>query len=290
MTGSLVANFALGSRDTVPQENCLVRFLPMSNRVILHLLLLVLLTPTALRGQAPVARRNLLVLRGKPQDLYFYPVAVDSGPLRGKILFTPGDGGWRGFAISLAQSMAAWSYEVYGLDTKHYLESFTGKTTLQEAEVMRDFGQIAKWMGRGTGQRVTLVGWSEGAGLCLLGAAAPENKAVFQGLITIGLGESNVLGWRWVDDLTYLTGKDPKEPIFSSSPFLPGVTPLPLLMIQSSQDEYVSVAASQGLYAAAKEPKRYVLAETHNHHFEGNMEQFFKVLYEGLEWVNRLTH
>jgi len=140
------------------------------------------------------------------------------------------------------------------------------------------------------GQRVTLVGWSEGAGLCLLAAAAPENKAIFQGLITIGLGEANVLGWRWVDDLTYLTGKDPKEPMFYSSSFLSRVSPLPLLMIQSSQDEYVSVRASQGLFAEAKEPKRYVLTEAHNHHFEGNTELFFKVLRDGLEWVNRLTH
>jgi hypothetical protein len=287
---SPLANAALRCGDTILKVKCLVRLLIVSNRAFFYGLLIALLTPASLQGQVSAAGKNLLVLRGKPQDVYVYPAAVDSGSLRGKLLFASGDGGWRGFAITLARSMAAWGYEVCGLDTKRYLESFTGKTTLQEAEVTRDFRQIAEWMAPGTAQRVTLVGWSEGAGLCLLAAAAPENKAIFQGLITIGLGESNVLGWRWVDDLTYLTGKDPKEPIFSSRSFLPRVTPLPLLMIQSSQDEYVPVAVSQRLFAAAKEPKRYVLAEAHNHRFEGNTEQLFKVLREGLEWVSRITH
>ena len=39
--------------------------------------------------------------------------------------------------------MTSWGYDVYGLDTKTYLTSFTGKTTLKETEVAADFHQLA---------------------------------------------------------------------------------------------------------------------------------------------------
>src|SRR5206468_4390592 len=125
--------------------------------------------------------RNSVWLRGQAQDVYFYPA---QNAAHRPVLFVPGDGGWRGFAIDLAQVMAQAGYDVYGLDTKRYLESFTGKRALQETDVMNDFREIAMWIAQGQDARVSLVGWSEGAGLCLLGAASPEGKSLFSGLIT----------------------------------------------------------------------------------------------------------
>src|SRR6185295_8774725 len=73
--------------------------------------------------------RNSAWVRSQAQDIYFYPA---QGALRGSVLFVPGDGGWRGFAIDIAQVIAQGGYDVYGLDTKRYLESFTGRTALRE--------------------------------------------------------------------------------------------------------------------------------------------------------------
>ncbi len=262
----------------------------MNSRFFCCMLLVALLLSVPVSAQTPVPGKNAPVIRGQQQDMYFYPAAGEPGRLNRKILFAPGDGGWRGFAITIAQRIASWGYDVYGLNTKRYLESFTGKVTLKETDVMSDFRHIAEWMTQGKSERVTLVGWSEGAGLCLLAAASDDNKKIFTGLISIGLGESNVLGWRWIDDLTYITKKDPKEPMFPSDPYLPKVAPLPLLMIQASRDEYVPVEAGQRLFSIAKEPKRFVLIEAQNHRFDGNRGEFFRVLQEGLQWISQTSH
>lgn len=250
------------------------------------LLLILTLLPAHLPLCAQVAGKNTVAIRGLDQDVYVYP-GSGASPNRGEILFAPGDGGWRGFAITVAQNMSWWGYTVYGLDTKRYLESFTGKSTLRESDVMGDFALLARWMRKGQRRRVTLVGWSEGAGLCLLAAAGPQSRDTFNGLVTFGLPESNVLGWRWSDNLSYITRQRPNEPTFSSLVFLPKVAPMPLLMIHSSRDEYVPLEDAKKLFAAAREPKRFVLVKANNHRFDGNQQQFFQELRQGLEWILR---
>jgi fermentation-respiration switch protein FrsA (DUF1100 family) len=244
------------------------------------------LLPAALLFGAQAADRSTVVIRGVSQDIYMYPSAARSAA-HGGILFAPGDGGWRGFAIAIAQTMASWGYSVCGLDTKRYLESFTEGAGLREADVMGDFSLLARWMTGDAKARVILVGWSEGAGLCLLAASGPQSRDTFEGLVTIGLGESNVLGWRWSDNLTFITRKPPKEPTFSSVGFLPKVAPLPLVMIQSSRDEYVALDEAKKLFAFAAEPKRFILVKANDHRFSGNQEQFFRELRRGLEWIER---
>lgn len=249
-------------------------------------LLALALSPGRLPLCAQVAGKNTVVIRGVGQDVYLYPSSGASSN-SGEILFAPGDGGWRGFAVTIARTMASWGYNVYGLDTKRYLESFTGRGTLRESDVMGDFSLLARWMTQGKRRPVTLVGWSEGAGLCLLAAAGPQSRDTFNGLVTFGLGEWNVLAWRWTDNLTYLTKRRPSEPAFSSLLFLPKVAPLPLLMIQSSRDEYVPLEEAKKLFAAAQEPKRFVSVNANDHRFTGNQETFFGELRGGLEWIAR---
>lgn len=247
---------------------------------------LALLVPVT--SQAPAASKNTIEIRGKKQDIYYYPAA--GARLDRKVLFLPGDGGWRGYAITIAHTIASFGYDVYGLDTKDYLESFTGKTNLKETDVMGDLHQLGDYISQGSSERVALVGWSEGAGLCLLAAASDENKKRFNGLVTLGLAESNVLGWRWIDDITYITKKDPNEPMFQSAPYMSRVAPLPLLMVQSTQDDYVPVDSAKRLFAVAREPKQFALIQAQNHRFDGNRDEFFRTLRRGLGWINKTAH
>jgi fermentation-respiration switch protein FrsA (DUF1100 family) len=183
--------------------------------------------------------------------------------------------------------MASWGYDVYGLDTRIYLDSFTGKTTLKETDVTNDFRQIAEWMTNGSGGRVVLVGWSEGAALGVLGAAGENNKKTFTGLITFGLGDENVIGWRWVDNLTSLIGKTPNEPTFRTADYIAKVAPLPLFLIQSGHDEYTPLDEAKRLFALAREPKRFVLVPAKDHRFDGNQDDFFRQLHEGMQWISQ---
>src|SRR5215510_14578591 len=139
------------------------RFCPMS----FGALAIVLSLSVSSIAQSP--GRNAVEIRGRRQSVYYYPATGQK--LNRKVLFASGDGGWRGWAITIAQEMARWGYDVYGLDTKTYLSGFTGGAGIKESDVMSDFRQIAQWMTRGPDERITLVGWSEGAGLGVLAAA-----------------------------------------------------------------------------------------------------------------------
>lgn len=237
-------------------------------------------------GQSLTPGRNEVPLRGTTQEVYFYSGAPGAAT-RPLVLFAPGDGGFHGFAYTIAGAIASWGYDVCGLDTKLYLESFTRQRVLQPQEVTADIRTLARELA-GPERSVLLVGWSEGAALMLLGAAG-DDKSGYAGLITIGLGMSNVLGWRLADDLTYLTRRRPTEPSFSSLPYMPRVTPLPLAMIQSTKDEYVSGADAATLYGAARDPKRFVPIDAADHRFEGNQSAFFAHLKESLAWISQLS-
>jgi fermentation-respiration switch protein FrsA (DUF1100 family) len=182
--------------------------------------------------------------------------------------------------------MASWGYDVYGLDTKTYLDSFTKHGQLKEADVSGDLCTIANWTTAGAGDRVSLVGWSEGAGLGVLAAAGNDGKKALAGLITFGLGDENVIAWHWSDNLESFLTK-PHEPTFRASDYMSKVTPVPLAMIQSRHDEYVGVDESRRLFAAAGQPKRFDLIQADNHRFDGNHREFFLTLREGLQWIDK---
>ncbi|MGE0129281.1 MAG: AcvB/VirJ family lysyl-phosphatidylglycerol hydrolase [Blastocatellales bacterium] len=232
---------------------------------------------------AQTSGRNVVAVRGQKQEIYYYPAT--GAKLNRKVLFAPGDGGWRGWAITIAQQMAGWGYDVYGLDTRTYLNGFTGGAGIKESDVMNDFRQIAEWMIKGANERVTLIGWSEGAGLGVLAAAGAENKQTFNGLITFGLGDENVLGWTWKDNLTYVTKSKPNEPAFRASGYMAKIAPLPYLMLHSSKDEFVPFEEAKLLATAAREPKRISVIQANNHRFDGNVNEFYRQLREGLQWM-----
>ena len=65
------------------------------------------------------------------------------------------------------------------------------------------------------------------------------------------------------------------------------MAPLPLLMIQSSHDQYVPLDEARRLFETAQEPKRFELVQADNHRFDGNHEEFFDKLRDGLQWVTQ---
>jgi dienelactone hydrolase len=233
-------------------------------------------------AQDPVAGRNDVTIRGEKQAVYHIPPT--GTPLNHTVLYAPGIGGWKGWGITIAETMASWGYDVYGVDTKIYVDSFTGKTTLSEADVTRDMNELGQWASHSSGKPVTFVGWSEGAGIGVLAVSGPDNKKTFAGLITFGLEDANVMAWHWSENLTSLV-KKPHEPTFLASGHMSKIAPLPLVMIQSTHDQYVGVDEAKKLFDEAHEPKRFELVQATNHRFDGNHDEFFEKLREGLQWV-----
>ena len=111
----------------------------MKSRVGLCLIFAAVGVAAVLRAQGPAEGKNTVMIRGRAQEVYFFPAQGVRQQPYPKVLFAPGDGGWRGLAIKISQTIASWGYDVYGLDTKHYLESFTAESTLTVPDVMNDF-------------------------------------------------------------------------------------------------------------------------------------------------------
>lgn len=226
--------------------------------------------------------KNAVTLRGQAQKVWFYPAAGTSQ--HHKILFAPGDGGHRGFAVMIAEKLSAQGYDVYALDTRHYLASFTGKRPLAPTDVMADFHTLAEKISHQPDERITLAGWSTGAGLVVLAAAA-ENKADYDGVLAISLGKANILGWRCLDNLASWLGQTPHEPTFQSEEFVPKIAPLPVFVIQSSRDEFIPQEDAEYVFVRTKRPKRFRLIHANNHSFAGNREEFFAALEHAMQWI-----
>lgn len=255
----------------------------MTVRNIGRCLLIVIAACLFARADNPVQGRNKISIRGQQQDIYFLP-ANGAGPHR-PVLFVPGDGGWRGFAVEMAQQLQSAGYNVFGLDTRHYLQSFTGRNILSPAQIASDFRQLADWIRQGGSERVLLAGWSEGAGLGLAAAADSTNKNIFDGLVAIGITEQNILAWRYSDLWAEVAKKVPNEPTFASSEYISKVAPLPLFVIASTKDEYISPEATRTLFDLAKEPKRFEMIDAKDHKYGGNTEAFFRTFKEALAWI-----
>lgn len=149
--------------------------------------------------------------------------------------------------------------------------------------------QLAEFATEVTGRKPILIGVSEGAGLSVLAAADPRTKAAIEGVIGLGLPDINELGWRWKDNLTYLTHATPSEPTFSAAAVAANVAPLPLAAIHSTHDEYVSIADVQRVVGNAREPKKLWIVEASNHRFSDNRPELERRLLEAIGWIASAT-
>lgn len=239
-------------------------------------------------GRPPEHGKDEPAVRGHRQKLHFYPAASPAKHLR--ILFAPGDGGCRGFATTIAEELAKSGYDAYCFDTRHYLEAFTAAQVLSTTEIGSDFGEIARWIRQGNQERILFIGWSEGAGLGLAALADSANHDIFDGLVAISTPEVNLLAWHWTDLAASIADKVPHEPTFKSADFMAKVSPLPLFVIASTSDEYISAAGTRALFSRAREPKRLAVINARDHKYSGNSEGFFRTLREAVTWIEQQHH
>jgi hypothetical protein len=121
----------------------------------------------------------------------------------------------------------------------------------------------------------------------VLAASDPKNHGWIDGVMTLGLPATAELAWRWTDLWASLAKKDADEPSFTVADFLPAVSPVPLCMIQSKRDEYVTPAEYERFRTIAREPKQLVLIDASNHRFTDRRPELSRAFAAGLEWIAR---
>jgi len=238
---------------------------------------------------AVAADRIDMPLRGHVMALTVYRPA---GAAKGTVIMASGDVGWVGLAASRAQELSSDGYVVVGVNVREYLSSFTSKAAhLQPADIQHDFGELARFL-RPKGllpPPVVVSGVSEGAGIVVVAAAAAENHDWISGVITMGLPQLSEIAWRWSDFTSWITKKDADEPSVKATEYLAAISPLPLVMIQSTRDEYVPEADYRAMEKTARDPKRQVLIAASNHRFTDRIAELRAAYADALNWIGGLT-
>ncbi len=160
---------------------------------------------------------------------------------------------------------------------------------LTTEDVPRDYGEIARFL---TQQRlltppVIVAGVSEGAALSVLAASSPANHKWINGVITLGLPRTAELAWRWADAMSFITKKDCDEPSFEPATFVAGIAPIPLLMIQSRNDEFVPERDFRMFEQIPSSPKQLVLIDASNHRFTDRRPELKTQIRAGLVWLEQ---
>jgi alpha-beta hydrolase superfamily lysophospholipase len=245
--------------------------------------LLVAASPSSLSA----ADKLNVSVRGRTLTLAIYrPPARPAGT----VLMGSGDVGWVGLAVSLADELCAQGYLVVGLNTRQYLSSFTSaKSHLQPADLHADFRTIRDALASQglLVHPVILSGVSEGAALSVLAASDAANHTWIDGVITMGLPATAELAWRWTDVTAWISKRDADEPSFAPGDVIGGVAPVPLWMIQSKKDEYVSPEAYALLFARAGEPKQLTIIDASNHRFTDKRAELSTAYASGLTWISK---
>jgi len=224
-------------------------------------------------------------LRGKVLSLAIYrPV----GPPKGTVVMAGGDVGWVGLAVAMSEFLSDRGYVVVGVNVRQYLTAFTsGRQHMETQHPQADYNALHDFLEQqGLLYRpVVLSGVSEGAALAVLAAALEENHRWVDGVVTMGTPMVAELAWRWSDFTTWITKSDANEPSFSPLDFIGQVSPRPLVMIQSTRDEYVKEAEYRKLDEAAREPKKLVLINATNHRFTDKQPELRAEMLAALAWI-----
>ena len=234
-----------------------------------------------------LAAAEATVIRGRTVPLTQLP----SGPSQSRlaVVFLPGDGGWRGTAITIARNIASWGFDVFGFDTKKYLEVFSADgERLTTKELASDMRAVAEQVAGMPNRPVVLVGWSQGASMAVAAAAGLHARTPIHGVIALGLPQSGVLGWDWKATLAVVAHREPDQPAFAVRPLLSASSPVPLWFIHGSEDEYTALDTARSLFRSAGEPKHMEEIQGANHRFEGHQSELFQALQRGLSWIT--TH
>ena len=224
--------------------------------------------------------------RGKTLSLAIYHPA--NAVPKGTIVMAGGDVGWVGLAVTMARHLVAQGYLVVGLNVRQYLSAYTaGASHLSPSDIQHDYADLARYLrGRGWLHAPVIVsGVSEGAALAVVAAAASENHSWIAGAITMGLPATAEIAWRWSDFTTWITKKDAAEPSVRARDYLAGVSPLPLVMIQSTRDEYVTSADYRALDQAARLPHQQVFIDASNHRFTDKLPELQRAYDNALGWT-----
>lgn len=227
-------------------------------------------------------------IRQQHFNVHFYRPQKDGPAI--PAIYACGDGGWRGLAPRTAEQLAHMGFAVAGVDSKVYLREFssTGNplTIKQLAQDYADAARALRVYAQVDGATpVYIYGWSLGAGFAIAVGSDEQTRSNWAGIISIGLPKQNQLVSGIGANHANLNAEGNTVYGFRSQDVLARIAPVPLVMIQSTSDTASPQKVGNMLFAAAKDPKKYVLIKASNHRFSGARDEFYAALNGAVAWM-----
>ncbi len=206
------------------------------------------------------------------------------------VVFASGDGGLRGASEAAYEHMAERGHYVAAFSSPEALKPVksSGKfMTVTEAaddiEALIREGQ--KLLGLPESTPTVVAGVSRGATMVVFAAAAPPLRPRIRGAVAIALTrETDYLTPPDPETRSALIKLDEKGRILLY-PALDMLGSIPIAVIQSTRDSYISSAESRRLMGPDTPTRRLYEVEARNHSFGGGQDRMLQCLDEALDWI-----
>ena len=232
-----------------------------------------------------------VTIRGQSFNVHFYKQRDAVAPM--PAIYACGDGGWRGLAPRTAQQLAHVGFAVAGIDSKIFLRELSSpQNPLTIKTLGSDYSEIATalrtYANVDTNSPVFVYGWSLGAGFAIAVGSDQTTRSNWAGIVAIGLPAQNQLVSGLGANHANLRDPGNSQLGFRSETVLSGLSPVPLVMIESTSDTASPQKVSRRLFAAAHDPKQYVLINAENHRFSGARVEFYAALSNAVTWIRQV--
>jgi predicted alpha/beta hydrolase family esterase len=229
-----------------------------------------------------------VTLYGHPLELHLSTLANTHEPL---LVFATGDGGWRGYDLDMYRHLVSWGYPVAGFSAPEYIKYLRGEdATTTPVRLATDYMLIVEVARRELHLRadtpVILVGVSRGAGLSVVAAGQRLLQPELAGVLAVALTkeEEHVRFRR-----RRSSNASGESLMLQTYEYLPNLDVVPLEVIQSTNDNYVTAAEARELFGRDTDHRRLVAVESKNHSFSDAREQLYAAMEQSLEWLRRRT-
>jgi Bacterial virulence protein (VirJ) len=210
-------------------------------------------------------------------------------PNRPLVVYSTGDGGWRGKDRDAFERMVGWGYPLAGFSAPKYLRHLvrhTNETTPRD--VARDYRRIIKAskerLGIPENAPTVLVGVSRGAGLAVAAAGEPELQPLLGGVVAVALTREEEYVHR-LKRPKKQPHADPELVMLDNYDYLPRLRSLPLSIIQSTHDDYLPAEEARRLLGPDSALRQLHPIESRNHSFADAREPLYQQMQSALAWV-----
>lgn len=213
-------------------------------------------------------------------------LSLGRGQKQPLILYGTGDAGWWGHDTDLFLQLAAWGFPSAGFSAREYVTHLeagaeTEPPDVLAADILAMIAVATRELSLSSEAPVVLVGKSRGAGLAVAAATAAPLRTRLKGVLAIGLTQEE----EYIRvTLPNLPAEGPVLILHTYSVLgqIPGV---PVAVVQSTHDEYITAADARVLFGADTPTRRLRAIASDDHNFGSAVGAMYTEMRRSFDWI-----